>query len=132
VNLGRIARISRGPFQAAADEVLYLDRAACGTLLFADRCLSKAFIAERAQAALGQVLGYGEPTAAASPRQRGPDPGCDGGRLRRPKRRPMSGDPARYHAWYWSISMLRGALYVLLVGPGSCSLDRRMFGRRGG
>ena len=63
VNLGRIARISRRPFQPAAEEVLYLDRAAHQTLLFADRRLSKAFIAERAQAALGQVLGYGEPAA---------------------------------------------------------------------
>jgi hypothetical protein len=68
VNLGRIARISRRPFQPAADEVLYLDRAAHQTLLFADRRLSKAFIAERAQAALGQVLGYGAPSV---PRQLG-------------------------------------------------------------
>jgi hypothetical protein len=68
VNLGRIARISRRPFQPAADEVLYLDHAAHQTLLFADRRLSKAFIAERAQAALGQVLGYGAPSV---PRQLG-------------------------------------------------------------
>ncbi len=64
VNLGRIARISRRPFQPAADELLYLDRAAEQTLLFADRRLSKAFIAERAQAALGQVLGYAAPAGA--------------------------------------------------------------------
>jgi len=57
VNLGRIARISRRPFQPTADEVLYLDRVADQTLLFADRRLSQRFIAERAQAALGQVLG---------------------------------------------------------------------------
>ena len=63
VNLGRIARISRRPFQPAAEDVLYLDRAAHRTLLFADRRLSKAFIARRAHAALGQVLGYGEPSA---------------------------------------------------------------------
>jgi hypothetical protein len=68
VNLGRIARISRRPFQPAAEDVLYLDRRAHRTLLFADRRLSKAFIAERAHAALGQVLGYSEPTA---PRQLG-------------------------------------------------------------
>lgn len=72
VNLGRIARISRRPFQPAAEEVLYLDRAAHQTLLFADRRLSKAFIAERAQAALGQVLGYGEQSA---PRRLGDDAG---------------------------------------------------------
>ena len=63
VNLGRIARISRQPFQPAANEVLYLDREADRTLLFADRRLSTAFIAERAQVALGQVLGYAEPQA---------------------------------------------------------------------
>ena len=88
VNLGRIARIGRRPFQPAADEVLYLDRAACQTLLFADRRLSETFIAERAQAVLGQVLGYGEqspprrlgggaeqaPDAAASDCE---DPGTD-------------------------------------------------------
>lgn len=57
LNLGRIARISRRPFQPSAEEVLYLDRAADQTLLFADRRLTRPFIAERAQAALGQVLG---------------------------------------------------------------------------
>ncbi len=61
VNLGRIARISLQPFQPAADEVLYLDRAADQTLLFADRRLSRPFIAERAQAILGQVLGSAAP-----------------------------------------------------------------------
>ena len=61
VNLGRIARISRRPFQPTADEVLYLDRVADQTLLFADRRLSHRFIAERAQAALGQVLGRAPP-----------------------------------------------------------------------
>ena len=58
VNLGRIARISRRPFQPTADEMLYLDRAANQTLLFADRRLSQRFIAERAHAVLGQVLGH--------------------------------------------------------------------------
>ncbi|TVQ92371.1 MAG: hypothetical protein EA400_03930 [Chromatiaceae bacterium] len=63
VNLGRIARISRRPFQPAAEELLYLDREADQTLLFADRRLSKAFLGERAQVALGRVLGYAEPPA---------------------------------------------------------------------
>jgi hypothetical protein len=66
VNLGRIARISRRPFRPNADEVLYLDREADRDLLFADRRLSRRFIAERAQAALGQVLGH----AAPAPRSR--------------------------------------------------------------
>lgn len=73
VNLGRIARISRRPFQPAADEVLYLDRPADQTLLFADRRLSPRFIAERAQAALGQVLGRSAPLPQSrlEPAQRG-------------------------------------------------------------
>jgi hypothetical protein len=74
LNLGRIARISRRPFQPAADDVLYLDREADQTLLFADRRLSKRFIAERAQAALGQVLGQAPPAAPvklAQPQPRG-------------------------------------------------------------
>jgi hypothetical protein len=61
VNLGRIARISRRPFQPTPDEVLYLDHEADRTLLFADRRLSKTFIGGRARAALSQVLGYAEP-----------------------------------------------------------------------
>ena len=61
LNLGRIARISRQPFQPAADDVLYLDRVADQSLLFADRRLSPRFIAERAQALLGQVLGRTTP-----------------------------------------------------------------------
>jgi hypothetical protein len=81
VNLGRIARISRRPFQPAADEVLYLDHAADRTLLFADRRLSKHFIAERAHAALGQVLGTGGPRPprrlANSAEQTPDDPECD-------------------------------------------------------
>jgi len=81
VNLGRIARISRRPFQPAAEEVLYLDRAAHRDLLFADRRLSKAFIGERAHAALGQVFGqvFGHdalrPTARLPAR---PDKSSDG------------------------------------------------------
>lgn len=73
VNLGRIARISRRPFQPGADEVLYLDREAHRTLLFADRRLSKAFLRERAHVVLGQVLGYDAPPA---PRQL-PKDACD-------------------------------------------------------
>lgn len=61
VNLGRVARISRRPFQPAAGEVLYLDPEADRTLLFADRRLSKALTGVRARAALGKVLGHGEP-----------------------------------------------------------------------
>ncbi|MFW6258783.1 MAG: hypothetical protein ACOC26_04750 [Halochromatium sp.] len=61
LNLGRIARISRRPFQPTADELLYLDRAADQNLLFAARRLSPRFIAERAQALLGQVLGRSTP-----------------------------------------------------------------------
>jgi hypothetical protein len=61
VNLGRIARISRRPFQPTHQEVLYLDRRADQTLLFASRRLSPRFIAERAQAVLGQVLGQATP-----------------------------------------------------------------------
>ncbi|MEA1052820.1 hypothetical protein U5801_23850 [Lamprobacter modestohalophilus] len=57
VNLGRIARISLQPFQPTDNQLLYLDRAADQTLLFADRRLSPRFIAERTQAVLGQVLG---------------------------------------------------------------------------
>lgn len=78
VNLGRIARIARRPFQPAASEVLYLDRDAHGTLLFADRRLSQAFIGERAHAALAQVLGY------------------DGGSA--PRRLEAHGEPAPGHA----------------------------------
>jgi hypothetical protein len=64
VNLGRIARISRQPFQPTADQVLYLDGTAQRDLLFADRRLSKDFIAERAQRALGHLLGQAAPQAA--------------------------------------------------------------------
>lgn len=57
VNLGRVARISRRPFAPAADELLYLDLAAQHNLLFAERRLSRDFIADRARHLLGQVLG---------------------------------------------------------------------------
>jgi hypothetical protein len=57
LNLGRIARISYRPFQPSPDELLYLDREADRTLLFADRRLSPRFLSERTQAVLAQVLG---------------------------------------------------------------------------
>ncbi|MCF7980078.1 MAG: hypothetical protein K9L82_19130, partial [Chromatiaceae bacterium] len=53
------------------DQLLYLDRAAGQTLLFADRRLSQRFIAERTQAVLGQVLGR---SAAAAQSQLGSAP----------------------------------------------------------
>ncbi|WP_200254328.1 hypothetical protein, partial [Thiococcus pfennigii] len=57
VNLGRIARVSRRPFDPAPTDLLYLDRAAHEHLLFAQRRLSPAFIAERTRLALGACLG---------------------------------------------------------------------------
>ena len=57
INLGRIARISRRPFQPGADDILYLDQTAERQLLFADRRLSRSFITQRAQHLLGQALG---------------------------------------------------------------------------
>ncbi|MCF7985200.1 MAG: hypothetical protein K9L70_12415, partial [Thiohalocapsa sp.] len=44
VNLGRIVRVSRRPFRPAPDDILYLDREADQTLLFAERRLSPDFI----------------------------------------------------------------------------------------
>ena len=76
VNLGRIARISRQPFQPADDQLLYIDRVADQTLLFADRRLSPRFIAERAQALLGQVLG--QSTALPQSRLESAKPGRRG------------------------------------------------------
>lgn len=61
INLGRVARISRRPFQPARDELLYLDATAYRDLLFADRRLSKGFIGDRGRATLGQLLGYAGP-----------------------------------------------------------------------
>jgi hypothetical protein len=58
LNLGRIARVSRRPFAPAPTDLLYLDRAAEQNLLFAERRLSPAFLAERSRAALGDCLGY--------------------------------------------------------------------------
>lgn len=61
VNLGRIARISvRRPFSPVPGDILYQAPSLLRTLLFRDRTLSKAFIAERSRALLSQVLGKGD------------------------------------------------------------------------
>jgi hypothetical protein len=65
VNLGRIVRVSRRPFGPAPDDILYLDREADRTLLFAERRLSPDFIAQRSRTALGEVLGRGGAPAQA-------------------------------------------------------------------
>lgn len=58
VNLGRIARISTGhAFAPAPAEILFQDRAALRALLFHERRLSHALIAERSRQSLGEVLG---------------------------------------------------------------------------
>ncbi|MFB1490254.1 MULTISPECIES: hypothetical protein [unclassified Thiocapsa] len=58
VNLGRIARISlERPFSPTPEQILYQDRRATRELLFAERRLSPALIAERSKQLLGQVLG---------------------------------------------------------------------------
>jgi len=61
VNLGRIARISvRRPFNPAPDDILYQVPSLLRNFLFRDRILSKAFIAERSQVLLNEVLGKGD------------------------------------------------------------------------
>ena len=63
VNLGRIARITREhPFNPAPADLLFQDGEASQALLWRDRQLSDAFIAQRAKALLGEVLGV--PTAS--------------------------------------------------------------------
>nr|WP_242482527.1 hypothetical protein [Thiocystis violacea] len=58
VNLGRIARISlERAFGPTPSQILYQDREATQTLLFRDRQLSKAMIAERSQRIVGRILG---------------------------------------------------------------------------
>lgn len=72
VNLGRIARITREhPFSPAPADILLQDREASQALLWRDRQLSNAFIAQRAKALLGEVLGV--PTAPQEARLPGPD-----------------------------------------------------------
>lgn len=58
LNLGRIARVSRRPFEPEPADVLYLDQAAHHNLLFAERRLSGDFLAQRTRVALGECLGY--------------------------------------------------------------------------
>ncbi|CRI67215.1 hypothetical protein THIOKS1470010 [Thiocapsa sp. KS1] len=58
LNLGRIARISRRPFDPAPDDLLYLDQATSRHLLFSERRLSREFLARHTRLALGQCLGY--------------------------------------------------------------------------
>jgi hypothetical protein len=82
VNLGRIVRVSRRPFRPAPDDILYLDREADRTLLFAERRLSPDFISQRSRMALGEVLGRGgAPSQArlapASADDRGTQPDAD-------------------------------------------------------
>lgn len=73
VNLGRILRLSVGhAFAPAPREVLFQDREASRTLLFSERRLSTALIAERSKALLGEVLGQpvpGTETRLEGPRQ---------------------------------------------------------------
>lgn len=58
VNLGRILRLSVGhAFAPAPGEILFQDREASQTLLFGERRLSPALIAERSKALLGEILG---------------------------------------------------------------------------
>lgn len=74
VNLGRIARITRDrPFNPAPADILFQDRVAMQALLFRERQLSPALIAERAKRLLGEVLG--QPAAPATARLPEPDPG---------------------------------------------------------
>jgi hypothetical protein len=64
LNLGRIARISRRPFDPAPDDLLYLDQATSRHLLFSERRLSREFLARHTRLALGHCLGdsVDEPT----------------------------------------------------------------------
>ena len=64
LNLGRIARVSRRPFAPAPADLLYLDQAAHQSLLFAERRLSRDFLAQRTRVALGECLGYTSPELA--------------------------------------------------------------------
>ena len=58
LNLGRIARISRRPFNPAPQDLLYLDQATSRHLLFSERRLSREFLARHTRMALAQCLGY--------------------------------------------------------------------------
>lgn len=62
VNLGRIARVSVDrPFSPAQEQILYRDHDACDGLLFAERRLSKRYLAERSRVLLGRLLGKSPP-----------------------------------------------------------------------
>ncbi len=64
VNLGRIGRITTGrPFSPAPADILFQDRVALQILLFRERQLSKALIAQRTKQLLGEVLGVAVPPA---------------------------------------------------------------------
>jgi hypothetical protein len=58
LNLGRIARISRRPFDPAPKDLLYLDQTTSQHLLFSERRLSREFLARHTRLALGHCLGY--------------------------------------------------------------------------
>lgn len=65
INLGRIARVSVDrPFSPAPNQVLYRDRNALDGLLFAERRLSKSYLAERSRVLLGRLLGKALPVTA--------------------------------------------------------------------
>lgn len=65
VNLGRVARVSVDrPFSPAPAQVLYRDADALDGLLFAERRLSKRYIAERSRILLGRLLGKALPMTA--------------------------------------------------------------------
>lgn len=73
VNLGRIARISTDrAFAPAPSEILFQDRAMLQALLFQERRLSHALIADRSRQLLGEVLG--EPSGPRGKRLRAPRP----------------------------------------------------------
>lgn len=62
INLGRIARISRRPFDPGPQDLLYLDQRSTDRLLFAERRLSAEHIAKRSRETLGRALGYDDRT----------------------------------------------------------------------
>lgn len=65
VNLGRIARVSvERPFSPAQEQILYRDHDTCDGLLFAERRLSRRYIAERSRVLLARLLGKAPPATA--------------------------------------------------------------------
>lgn len=71
LNLGRIARISRRPFDPGPDDMLYLDQATSQQLLFNERRLSRDFLARHSRLALAHCLGY--PVNEPARKLTGPD-----------------------------------------------------------